>query len=314
MKFDTEKNQFYYVEEIPESTNKYYAEAFIRYYNAFYKVFLSAFNQCEFSSLLTIFGVRGIEDAGWNPYKSSVQIIQSLIEQNDNIKDYTAQKNLHLWIYGHVMEASEPYEKIMNFLDIITGEQFNALKFPPNKRGNPQTPGQKIKTIVDKAKKLSFSEIEDIYDEIWDRELRNAVFHSDYCLFGDEVRIRSPYKIYSQDEINKLVNYAYAYFQVIDELLKMFVGQYTEPTVIEPHPKFRTHKGEKALVMVREGYGAIGIKDNWTFEDIKRGMIPYHIGNFYPEESKLMEDNPMTALFPKRGESNYCLVEEKLKK
>ena len=192
------------------------------YFNIFYEIFERAFEQCGFSSLLTIFGVKGIEDAGWNAYKSSVNIINSITQHSRTIQDSLTQRNLSLWIYGHIMEASEPYENIMNLLDIITGEQYSILKFPLKKSGTPQSPGEKIQKIVAKAESLGITSLKDIYCELWDRNLRNAIFHSDYSLYGNEVRIRSPFTVYSHEDINKLVNSALAYFQVIDNLRIMF--------------------------------------------------------------------------------------------
>lgn len=298
-KFDENTNTFLYGEELPKECNEFYADAFLRYLNYFYELFDKAFKVSEFSALLTIFGVKGIEDPGWDTYKSTIQIINSITIYNDNIKDFATQRNLHLWTYGHIMEASEPYEKIKNLLDIITGEQYSILKFPPNKKGIHQSPGQKINKIVQQAKSLGFNKIEEIYNEIWNRDLRNSIFHSDYSLFGEQVRIRKPTKIYEGQDINKIVNYAYAYFSVLDYLQNMFIKKYEEPTIIKPHPDFKTFDSEKSVVIVREDHGAIGLKDNWTLEQLSRGKIPYRIGRFYPNEIELLNSDPLLAMLPK---------------
>lgn len=298
--FDKGQNKYIYGEEIPRDCNKYYAEAFIKYFNVFREVFDQALNKSEFSLLLTIFGVKGIEDAGWNTYESSIKIINSIVIHNQSIKDCLTQINLHLWIYGHIMEASEPYENIMNLIDIINGEQYSILKFPPKKSGAPQSPGEKIQKIVTKAESLGIASITNVYSELWDRNLRNAIFHSDYTIYGNEVRIRSPFKSYTHEEINKLVNCAYAYFQVIDSLRKLFISQYQDPKIIDVHPEFRSYKNEKAAVIVRKGYGAIGIKDNWTIDELASGKIPYRIGRFYPEEVAALDSNPILKMLPKR--------------
>ncbi|PKM73105.1 MAG: hypothetical protein CVU91_05935 [Firmicutes bacterium HGW-Firmicutes-16] len=289
---------FEYMEDKPEECNEYYYESFIRYLNIFFDVFEAAFNKCEFSSLLTLLSVRGIEDAGWDPYKSSIQIIDSIIDATDKIHIKEVQRNIHLWVYGHIMEASEPYEMVMNLLDIIDGEEFKILKFPLKKSGVPLSPGEKQTKIVGKAKQLGFNKLEKIYAETWDRDLRNAVVHSDYCLLESEVRIRKPIKIYTSQEINKIVNRSYAYFHVIKFLHSYYTSSYSKPKVIKPHPMFNEHGN--CLVIVREDYGAIGIKDNYTSNDISAGAIPYRIGRFYPEEEKMLESNPLLAVLPKR--------------
>lgn len=300
IEFSEEQGKYVYGEEIPEDWNKYYAESLLVYWNCFYEIFARAFDKCEFSSLLTIFGVKGLEDAGWNAYKSSLQIINTITLHNGTLKDGFTQRNLSLWIYGHVMEASKPYENIMNFLDIIIGEQYSIMKFPLKRNGSSPSPGEKIQHIVNKAESLGIESLRDIYGRLWDRNLRNAIFHSDYILYGNEVRIRSPFTIYSHEDINRLVNNALAYFQVIDNLRVMFISQYQEPKVIDVHPEFRTFENEKARVIVRKGYGAIGIKDNWTLRDLAMGKIPYRIGNFYPDEKKALDSDPLLATLPER--------------
>ena len=55
-----------------------------------------------------------------------------------------------------------------------------------------------------------------------------------------------------------------------------------------------------STVMVREGHGVIGVKDAWTREQIERGKIPFRLVRFFPDEARLMEEDPMRALFPAR--------------
>lgn len=40
-----------------------------------------------------------------------------------------------------------------------------------------------------------------------------------------------------------------------------------------------------ATVIVREEFGAAGIKDAWTLDDLARGCIPYRFGRFTPEDA-----------------------------
>ena len=52
------------------------------------------------------------------------------------------------------------------------------------------------------------------------------------------------------------------------------------------------------MVMVRQGYGAIGLKDGWTVEQIRQGKIPFRIGRFTAEEISMANADPTRALFP----------------
>jgi hypothetical protein len=61
---------------------------------------------------------------------------------------------------------------------------------------------------------------------------------------------------------------------------------------------FGGHPDEKAVTIVRKGHGLVGIKDNWTMEQLKRGYIPFRIGIFYPYEEKLLSKDPLLATLP----------------
>lgn len=45
------------------------------------------------------------------------------------IRDFETQRYLFLWLYGHIIEASEPYEIAANLITIIDGERFNINNF-----------------------------------------------------------------------------------------------------------------------------------------------------------------------------------------
>ena len=54
--------------------------------------------------------------------------------------------------------------------------------------------------------------------------------------------------------------------------------------------------------MVREGHGAIGLKDAWTAEEIAQGRIPWRTARYSYEEMRLANVDPTRALFPPRRE------------
>jgi hypothetical protein len=64
------------------------------------------------------------------------------------------------------------------------------------------------------------------------------------------------------------------------------------------HPLNAGPPNERAVVMVREGHGAIGLKHAWTLEELKRGHINRRFGRFSMEETKLIGADSMRASFP----------------
>ena len=58
------------------------------------------------------------------------------------------------------------------------------------------------------------------------------------------------------------------------------VRRYTVPREIAVHPANAAQPGERAIVMVREGHGATGLKHAWTAEELQRGHIRWRFGHF----------------------------------
>jgi hypothetical protein len=70
----------------------------------------------------------------------------------------------------------------------------------------PQRFDEKLAELERLAEEVGEAGVLDPLREVWDRELRNAVFHADYTIHGSETRIPTKGKSYSHDEIQTLVN------------------------------------------------------------------------------------------------------------
>jgi hypothetical protein len=61
-----------------ERSNSSYLEALPRYMTLFDPAFTKAKEQSEYAFLETLLGVRGLQDAGWNPYETSFEVIDEM--------------------------------------------------------------------------------------------------------------------------------------------------------------------------------------------------------------------------------------------
>lgn len=281
-----------------------YMEALPRYLTIFDALFSRAREKSEFMFLWSLFGIRGSQDAGWDPYETTVRAIPALLKVHDGIQEFEAARHLQLWIYGHIMEASEPYELLANLIDVSNGGQFLTQRFPPNTRGNYLPPGKKIARIREMAKAIGMSGITTPLRECWNRFFRNAIFHADYVLDGGDVRTIRPTHIYSQQEVSTLVNRTLAYHEALKVLKSYHISSYTEPKTILTHPSFSHGEVEPAIVIVREDYGATGIKDAWSLDEIAAGKVPFRVGSFTLEEINFLNNNPLLALLPRLPDIN----------
>jgi hypothetical protein len=212
--------------------------------------------------------------------------------------NFEAARHLQLWVYGHILEASEPYEIIANLLAIIAGERFAAERFPPDHAGRPQPVGRKIEQLAELATAVDIPQVVDPLREIFDRRLRNAVFHADYTLHGGEVRLPREGQRYGHDDVMRLINRALAYHNALAQLYRAHVASYGEPIEIPVHPDFSPDPTERAVVIVREGHGVVGLKHNLTRAHVAAGGIPWRVGIFRPEELAALEDDPEHNVLP----------------
>ena len=196
---------------------------------------------------------------------------------HNQASDVEAAAHLRMWIYGHIVEASEPYELVANLLDITDGGTFVTAQFP-DKNGRPESPGSKVTSIEERAARLGYINVAVPFRERWDRELRNAVFHSDYALHGTELRLPLRGSVRSQAEMNHLASVANASHDALVMIRRYYIEGYGESREI-PVGQFCDDPKERAAIVVREGHGLIGVRSVPTDA---LGQIPWRISRGSP--------------------------------
>jgi len=109
------------------------------------------------------------------------------------------------------------------------------------------------------------------------------------------------YTAYEHEQFLTLVNRALSYFNALRILRSSHIGSYTEPKEILVHPQMGGSPGERAIVMVGEGHGAIGLNHAWTVEELKAGHIAWRVAHFSEEDRRLADADPTLAYFPAKG-------------
>ena len=289
-----------------QSGSRFHREALERYLNAFDCAFVAAAGCSEFEFIQSaILRVRGLQGPGWDPYQTTIRAIDALVKIHEGIEKNNAEgaRHLRLWIYGHIVEAAEPYEILANLIDVALGGRFLVSRFPNRGRtatysGRPQTPGEKIAQIEAAAEAAGIPQVAIPLREVWDRELRNAVFHADYSFHGPELRLFDPVRVYPIEDELRLVNRALAYHEALKALIDEHRASYTEPRQIPVPPGYSDDPDEIATIMVKDGRGVIGLKDSWTREQLVAGKVPFCLGRFTPRDAALRIQDPTLARFP----------------
>jgi hypothetical protein len=312
--------------EPDEEANPFYDEALPRYLTAFDRAFTRAADTCESEFVKALVRVGGAQDAGWEPYETTLDAVPSIMKLHEEIPDdtgwddfYTA-RHLQLWVYGHIIEASEPYAILSDMLHIAAGGWFMPYRFPEKKLGGkkaaadplaptrPQFLSEKFPQIEELAEAAGLDDALEPIREVWDSNLRNAIFHADYGLYGGAVRTKRKGS-YTHEQIQTLVNRALAYHEVMAYLVRAYRRGYEEPVELDVHPDAASEPGEKVTVVVRDGDGALGIRYVHTREEVAAGAIPAYLARLFPDEVQAMRDDPTLVRLPARPAVNEPSIE-----
>lgn len=286
----------------PKVANNTYSDTIIYYLNTFDALFEKAKQACEFEFILTLLRVKGLQGAGWDPFENTQEAFSCIWKLVGKIRDFKTSRHLFLWLYGHIVEASEPYEILANLINISSGGRFLISNFPDKPRGRysiSQSPSEKIQKLKETASKIGMEGTILPLMDAFDRDLRNAIFHADYSLYEGELRIKKPGKSYSNEEITAILNKGLAYYQAFVNMFNSYIHSYNEPKIIPVHPEFATRPNHKAIVIIRQGYGLIGMQDYFENEQDRIGESPFRLGHFLDYESELLKMKPTLCVMPR---------------
>jgi hypothetical protein len=275
-----------------------YIEALPLYLNGLDSIFAKAQAQDEAQLILSLLGVRGMQAEGWDPYDTTVDAIAAATRLHNETEDRLAARHLSLWIYGHIVEAAAPYDLLANLAKVAQGEQAR-MTWLPDERGRPLSPGRKIELIGRWAEEIGNQAAGYLLDAIWHRELRNGIFHADYTLHGSEIRLVGDGATLSLEEFEALSGRAHGYHDAMIGLRRFYRGLYTEPKRV-PGGSITKVPGEDLTIIVREGEGAVGLKDALTPAERAAGGIRFRYARLFPGEIEMLEADPDLAMLPAR--------------
>ncbi len=274
-----------------------YRQAIPRYLTAFDRVFTKARQVNEFEFLLCLLRVKGLDSAGWDSYPSIKEAFTSAYALHHTAATFQTKRFLETSLYQHILEASHQYELLANLINVAGGGHFQVQSFPLDDDGVELSPGKKIILLKKAAKTAGLSGVVKPFQEVWSPNIRNAIAHANYAWYNGDFRAIKVRRTYPHEKISLLFNRAYACFEALDKLYQLEISSYSKPQMIEiKSDGWPTH----ATVIVREGYGVVGLKDAWTPEQLASGQIRFRIGVFTPEEKETLERDPSLALLPKR--------------
>jgi len=272
-----------WLENPPETMNTDYKNALPGYLTSYDKLLTTAKTRSEFDFVLAL--IHHGFDSHSDPFETTKRTFHAIAATQDRLDDYDVEVSIALWLYGHIIEASYPYQIIGDMIGIATGQPHRNPIFAPDKCGGELSPGRKITEIEDAAKAAGLKRFVKPLRASWNADLRNAVFHSNYAIVGDNLRLLAVGKTLPVSKVLGRVNRAIAAFEAFVNVLDVQRSQYTEPIQIDTPYYWGSSSGGKVMVVVREGYGPVAIYDTVGDIDVASPAI---VGRLTAQEMTLV--------------------------
>lgn len=165
-----------------------------------------------FEFACTLVRASGMKDTGWESYYESIAFLEDFkalgeIDLPSGRFPYPKRTRVRLALvsYCHVIEMNLPYELLANLLRLRLGLKYatdplNHLRSPVIKKVGdvkqivkmkPATPDRKIKEIEQMSAKAGMPDVGVALRATFDGTIRNAVYHSDYVVHDDGMRLLS---------------------------------------------------------------------------------------------------------------------------
>ena len=221
----------------------------------------SIFNTTDslFEFVCTLVRSSGIQDSDWDPWYESqatlddLRNLASLELPRERFPDAERTRmRLALLSYCHLTEMDLPYALVANLLSVRLGKKYNVSPFrdlavPARRRKErlfpkliAPSPGKKILRIKELSQAAKLPKIGAAFEEIYDNEIRNSVYHSDYTLTNKEFRMLSGHRLskkkrhFSQvvqlNELNELITDAFAFYSALFALYDRCRASFTDFT------------------------------------------------------------------------------------
>ena len=213
-------------------------------------IFEQAKAKDEFEYGCALLRVRGLEGFGWDPLQESQTLLLQTLSLANGPVDGNFRVRLLLLAYCHAIEMNFAYDMIANMIQISQGERYCMNWFDeeftpiPFKRECAMYPREKIARIQEWAKRAQQDKINEFLPEILLKDVRNAFDHSDYVLYGDELRIikvNERPKVYKLSELIPKLEFGINFVLMVIGLTKEGIFAYKEnkivPSRLETDPR-----------------------------------------------------------------------------
>lgn len=202
--------------------------------NQLEELFQRAKARDEFEYACALLRIRGLEGPGWDPLEETNRLFSDMTRLLQAPLEAATKLRIGLFTYCHLIEVDAIYSIIENMLLARDGERCSAFPFgdlyrdqPRKYSRTPPSAARVVRFVIEHAVNSGASELGDVLKEMFNDQVRNSFFHSDYIFFDDEYRSREAefesggviQKSLKISELLEVMNRGYAFYQA-------FMGKY----------------------------------------------------------------------------------------
>lgn len=187
---------------------------------------------------------RGAQDAGWSTTITADQVYEELSERlaAGPIESF-ADMRIILLLYSQLSEAGGVYESLKNMMGIVESAPYNLWPFRDLVRvkQNPKrvigpNANATFRDLATHARKIGMIGLSSALENVFRDDVRNGMYHSDYILWNDGLRLRrrngGHVTRIEYTEVFDLVGIGLAFFETLQMLRKSAVQSFDPPREI----------------------------------------------------------------------------------
>lgn len=187
---------------------------------------------------------RGMQDAGWSTIFTAEQVFEELNERvaEGPVKSL-ADMRIILLLYSQLSEAGGVYESLKNMMGIVEAAPYNLWPFRdlvrvkqyPKRVIGPNA-NATFRDLATHARRIGMTGLSSAFENVFSDDVRNAMYHSDYILWDDGLRLRrrngGNVTCIEYPEVFDLVGVGLAFFQTLLALSRSAAQSFDPPREI----------------------------------------------------------------------------------
>lgn len=205
--------------------------------------FARKMSELDFAASLTG-EFRGAQDAGWSTTITAEQVFEELSGRlaAGPVKS-PADMRIILLLYSQLSEAGGVYESLKNMLGIVENVPYNLwpfrelvrIKQNPNRVIGPNA-NATFRDLAIHARRIGMAGLSSALENVFRDDVRNGMYHSDYILWNDGLRLRrrngGNITRIEYTEVFNFVGIGVAFFQTLQTLREFAVQSFDPPREI----------------------------------------------------------------------------------